>query len=125
MAGLLILSVDCCFACAYDTGVHLLPVSATKPSMCAIPIAIGSICCSIVIYSKFSVMRCVFDGVSNSVVCVTESSMPIPTRCCSRLRAHQFCVSSDERSSDPPEIYPSGVVGVSWPYRPIEAVLNG
>ena len=39
-------------------------------------------------------MLCVIGGLSDSGVGVREISMPISSRCCSRLRAQQFDVSA-------------------------------
>ena len=43
--------------------------------------------------SKFSDMLCVVDDMSDSGVDVSEISIPVPSRGCSRLRAQQYGVS--------------------------------
>ena len=74
--------------------------------MLSIPIAVRSPCCSVVMSSKFSVMLCVIGGFSDSGVGVSEMSMPISSRCCSRLRAQQSGVSAVGRGSSPPWSWP-------------------
>ena len=86
VAGLLKFRVNCSFSCAYDIVVHLLLLGAARSSIFSIPIAVMSPCCSVVTLSKFSVMLCVIGGVS-------DISMLISSKCCSRLGAQQFGVS--------------------------------
>ena len=93
VAGLLMFRVNCIFSCVYYIGVHLLLLGAARHSMFSIPI---------MMLSKFSVMLCVIGGVSDSGVDVNKISMPISSKCCSRLRAQQFGVSAVGRCSGPP-----------------------
>ena len=86
--------MNCSFSCTYDIGVQLL--------LFFIPIAVKSPCCPGVMSSRFSVILCVRWGGSDSGVGVSEISMPISSRCCSKLRAQQFGVSAAGRYSGQP-----------------------
>ena len=52
VAGLFMVGVNCSFSCAYDIGVLLLRLGAARS-------AVRSLCCSVVMSFRFSVMLCV------------------------------------------------------------------
>ena len=56
----------------------------------------------VVFVSCYAVMMCVIGGVSDSGVGVSETSMPISSKYCGRLRSQQLDVSPICRCSDPP-----------------------
>ena len=62
--------------------------------MCCSPIAITNICWAVVMPGRCSLMLCAFGGFADSGVGVKVISMPSSSRCCSRLSAQQFGVSS-------------------------------
>ena len=99
VAGLLMSHMNCSFSCAYVISVQLRLLGAARFSIFSIPIAVRSLCCSVMMSSK---LLCVIGGVSDNGVGVSEISMPISSRCCSMLSVEQSGVSAVGRCSGPP-----------------------